>query len=146
MADREPPARPVRLQLSRRKGFNLQELSRQTNGLPAVVVTRPGRWGNPFDIATRFENELRARLAGVPYGLTASWCGELDGHFDHATAEAQIARIAASLDGLRGKNIACWCGYDERCHADILLTLASMAADSARDPEAAFFAGDEARP
>ena len=38
--------RPVRLQLSRRKGFNLQTLSRKFNGLDAVKVSRPGRWGN----------------------------------------------------------------------------------------------------
>lgn len=38
--------RPVRLQLSRRKGFNLQALSRATNGLPAVKVARPTKFGN----------------------------------------------------------------------------------------------------
>jgi hypothetical protein len=26
---------------------------------------------------------------------------------------------------LRGKNLACWCAPDERCHADILLKLAN---------------------
>ena len=42
---------PVRLQLSRRKGFNLQALSRETNGLEAVVVTRASKkWGNPYYI------------------------------------------------------------------------------------------------
>ena len=43
-------AKPVRLSLSRRKGFNLQENSRAANGLAAKTVARPGCWGNPFVI------------------------------------------------------------------------------------------------
>lgn len=42
--------KPVRLQLSRRKGFSLQALSRETNGLEAVNVARPSKWGNPFRV------------------------------------------------------------------------------------------------
>lgn len=38
---------PIRLQLSRRKGFNLQAASRAANGLDAVNVARPSKWGNP---------------------------------------------------------------------------------------------------
>lgn len=41
---------PVRLQLSRAKGFNLQSHSRAVNGLDAVKVARPTIWGNPFVI------------------------------------------------------------------------------------------------
>ena len=43
-------AKPLRLRLSRRKGFTLQAASRGANGLAAVVVARPSRWGNPFVI------------------------------------------------------------------------------------------------
>lgn len=43
-------AKPVRLQLSRKKGFDLQALSLETNGLPAVSVARPSKWGNPFRV------------------------------------------------------------------------------------------------
>lgn len=43
-------ARPVRMQVSRKAGFNLQETSHAINGLPAKLVTRPGPWGNPFSI------------------------------------------------------------------------------------------------
>jgi hypothetical protein len=39
---------PVRLRLSRAKGFDLQATSRALNGLPAKSVARPGPWGNPF--------------------------------------------------------------------------------------------------
>jgi hypothetical protein len=52
---------PVRLQLFRAKGFNLQLLSTTTNGLAATLVTRPGRWGNPYVEGT----------AGAPDAATA---------------------------------------------------------------------------
>mgnify|MGYP001581696887 CR=1 FL=1 len=45
--------RPVRLRLSRRPKFNLQKHSRSINGLPAVNVARPSKWGNPFVIAPK---------------------------------------------------------------------------------------------
>lgn len=35
---------PVRLQLSRKKGFDLQAHSSAVNGLPAVNVARPTMW------------------------------------------------------------------------------------------------------
>lgn len=47
--------RPVRLQLSRRKGFDLQALSLATNGLPAVNVARPSKLGNPFTMRQAVE-------------------------------------------------------------------------------------------
>lgn len=42
-------AKPQRLQLSRKRGFNLQAASRTLNGLEAVNVARPSKFGNPFD-------------------------------------------------------------------------------------------------
>ena len=41
---------PVRLRLSRRKGFDLQALSLATNGLPAVKVDRSTMFGNRWKI------------------------------------------------------------------------------------------------
>jgi hypothetical protein len=37
--------KPVRMQLSRAKGFNLQAASMATNGLPAINIARPGHLG-----------------------------------------------------------------------------------------------------
>ena len=39
---------PVRIQMKREKGFNLQEHSKNINGLPAIRVDRATKWGNPF--------------------------------------------------------------------------------------------------
>jgi hypothetical protein len=41
---------PLRIQLKRTKGFNLQGESRKLNDLPAVNCSRMGKWGNPFKI------------------------------------------------------------------------------------------------
>ncbi len=66
----------------------------------AVYVGRPSRWGNPFsgdDAVGRY----RAYLNENP-GL-----------------------VAAIKRELRGKDLACWCGLDKPCHADVLLEVAN---------------------
>ncbi|WP_345783797.1 DUF4326 domain-containing protein [Luteolibacter rhizosphaerae] len=97
---------PTRLQLSRRKGFRLQEASTLMNGLPAAKVARPGPWGNPFKVGIdgdatecvrRFEEITRRRLETEP----------------------------GFLAPLRGKNLACFCSLQAPCHADVLLELAN---------------------
>jgi len=97
---------PARLRLSRRKGFDLQHLSRETNGLRAVNVARPTRWGNPYRIA-----EFGSKQA---VALFAQSLEREDG---------PISRT--DLRFLRGKNLACWCAPDQLCHADILLAAAA---------------------
>lgn len=51
-------------------------------------------------------------------------------HTDAVEASLVLFRdYAASLDlaPLRGKDLACWCGLDCACHADILLEMAAEA-------------------
>lgn len=113
---------PVRLQLSRRKGFDLQALSRATNGLPALRVTRPGPWGNPFVIA-----EVAAELgvaAQAAHDEAIVRCRRwLAGTLTLPGVEPpDPAELRAALGG---KNLACWCRLEDRCHADLLLTLAN---------------------
>ena len=100
--------RPVRLQLSRTKGFNLQTYSRAVNGLPAVNCARPGKWGNPYRVGTCL----------IPDARTA--------------VEVFAANLPLTFKGyeLRGKNLACWChlpaaGEPDICHAAVLLELAN---------------------
>ena len=108
---------PVRLQLSRRAGFDLQALSQSTNGLPAVNVARPSRWGNPFvigkdvDSATEAVDAFRDLTAPHPPHIVPLYMGRDD-----------IVR------DLRGKNLACWCKPGTLCHADVLLELANRPA------------------
>lgn len=109
-------SRPVRLQLSRRKGFNLQDHSRSVNGLPAVKVARPGTWGNPFPVGKE-----------GPLGRTAPDNEGAVGFFRAMLADPEMRAAAgypADLSPLRGKNLACFCGPREACHADVLLEMA----------------------
>lgn len=63
---------PVRLRLSRAKGFNLQAHSRAVNGLGAVKVDRSTPWGNRclvHDSMTRMTldgREPRDKMEGTP--------------------------------------------------------------------------------
>lgn len=110
---------PVRLQLSRRKGFNLQAESKAANGRDAVNVARPGKWGNPFVTGkhgTRTECvDLFAKMLAGYYCIT-------EGPGVDAQRE-YVAMARASLRELKGKNLACWCSGPP-CHADVLLEAA----------------------
>jgi hypothetical protein len=108
--------KPVRLQLSRRKGFNLQALSLETNGLPAVNVARPTKWGNPFAIGQSRKDD------------NGMW-----DQIDTADVAVRFFREMLTLDRrnypsnedikkLRGFNLGCWCKASP-CHADVLLKL-----------------------
>lgn len=114
-------AAPVRLQLSRRKGFDLQALSRAANGLEAVNVARPGPWGNPFVVgvdgtASYCVDLYKAVLSGL-IALTTK--ADVD-------AQKRCLDVAHKrLHELRGKNLACWCRAGKPCHADVLLELAN---------------------
>lgn len=106
--------RPIRLQLSRRRGFNLQEVSREANGLDAVNVARPTKWGNPFKVdsgrtAERAVDRYREYLRG-----------EMFRDSENRLYPPELA----------GKNLACWCplpakGEPDICHAAVLLEIAN---------------------
>lgn len=115
---------PVRLQLSRRKGFRLQALSRETNGLDAVVVTRRSKFGNRFSVT--YEEGFPVVWDHVLNTIIMS-CDD-DTH-PNATVvrlfrEQQVDTLP-DLSVLRSKNLACTCGPDVPCHADVLLELAN---------------------
>jgi len=126
--------KPVRLQLSRKKGFNLQAHSRSVNGLDAVSVARGSMWGNPYRVGQReYISQAQARRWGWTLPCTLSHC--------HTNAEA-VRRFSRTLrhvyeqetdcrtknrirENLKGKNLACWCPLDQPCHADVLLEIAN---------------------
>jgi hypothetical protein len=100
--------KPVRLQLSRKKGFRLQKLSRATNGLAAVNCARPSKRGNRWRVGD-FVTPT-AKIAVEQF------------------VRHELPRLKAQgLDDLRGKNLACWCALDARwCHVDVLLQAANV--------------------
>ena len=120
--------RPIRLQLSRAGGFSLQNVSRAANGLAAVNVARPGKWGNPWRVGETIDMRQANR-----WGWTISSQGrkrvcanraEAVRAFRHCLA-MDVAYHPAVIDALGGRNLACWCGPDSPCHADALLELAN---------------------
>lgn len=125
-------SKPIRIQLLRKKGWRKPENT--------VVVTRPGKWGNPFKIGGYF-------MVGDPDRtaiLRMSWCqayskeiaDRTPGKFtlikDADTTVKFFRRLMATgyhsntaLETLRGKNLACWCKPGTPCHADVLLEIAN---------------------
>lgn len=121
---------PVRLQLSRRKGFDLQALSLATNGLPAVNVARPSRFGNPFTIAAAVDSGYAKPAIAQTFVVEcfSDWLGQSQSGRDWwqgPKSDAAKGAIVDSIAELRGKNLACWCKPGAPCHADVLLDLAN---------------------
>jgi hypothetical protein len=116
--------RPQRMQVSRKAGFDLQKTSRAINGLPAKLVTRPGRWGNPFsidDVAERYKlDRIAAQARAV--AMAGDWLrGKLDKTLSpHPPPSREEIRAE-----LRGYNLACWCKPGSPCHGDVLIELAN---------------------
>jgi hypothetical protein len=116
--------RPQRMQVSRRAGFNLQQASHALNGLPAKLVTRPGRWGNPFsveEVARRFGLDRTAAQAKA-VALCGHW---LKGNLGQKLSPRPPPSRETVRAELKGYNLACWCKPGTPCHADILIELAN---------------------
>lgn len=77
----------------------------------AIYVGRPTVWGNPYVVGSQL-------MSGET--LTAEKAVELyEQHLRDNFDERDIRHF------LRGKDLACWCGPDDACHADVLLAIAN---------------------
>jgi len=116
--------KPRRMQLSRKKGFDLQAESKKLNGLPAKRVTRPGKWGNPFtidDIARQYHLDVEAAQAKA-VDLCGQW---LRGKLDKKMSPGDPPSRAEMREELAGHNLACWCKPGTPCHTEVLIELAN---------------------
>lgn len=137
--------RPVRVQLSRAKGWRMPSNT--------VKVDRTTKWGNPFnfkaaahcwtaisygcrgDPAGRHEASVKAFRQWVESGkfmlLTGVGLYATDGKKKVAAAVSpdvaapKAPTLADIRRELRGKNLACWCKPGSPCHADVLIELAN---------------------
>ena len=100
---------PERIQRKRMRGWTMPANT--------VYVGRPSKWGNQFRVT-----EDRSREQTL-------WAYEV---WLRVCAPAEFK--AAVRKELAGKNLACWCPLNKRCHADLLLNLAN---ESAASPEMA---------
>jgi len=121
----------VRLQHRRAKSFRLQEHSRAVNGLPARLVTRPGLFGNIFKVtATNPPSEavksFRRYLRTWSDAQIVRSARDEDGRPDPLAGVGLIVHrnhIRARIWQLRGHNLACFCGLDQPCHANVYLDI-----------------------
>jgi hypothetical protein len=115
--------KPQRLQLMRRKGFDLQATSRAINGLECVKVDRSTALGNPFVVNPTMKPG--AKLADgriyVPTPEDAVECFREMLALEGETAAAFRACVAEAA----GKNVACWCPVGSPCHGDVILAFAN---------------------
>jgi len=116
---------PQRIQLSRKKGFNLQEYSRSINGLEAVKVDRSTKYGNPFYVAKKPDHR------GLYFHCTTAEEAVRGFHRSVCNDFFMLDFREEDLKHLRGKNIACWCplpenGEPDMCHGAVLLELANQ--------------------
>ena len=104
--------KPIRIQLKRSKGWRLPPNT--------VVVSRPGKWGNPFIVNSHVKPGSKHGVAyiAVPTIEDAVEC--FREHLTHSPALVAMIKME-----LRGKNLACWCKIGQPCHADVLLEVAN---------------------
>lgn len=115
---------PQRVQRRRERGWRMPE--------GAVYVGRPSKWGNPFAWSAYPSSRLQTSIDGEHYRVRfsdsqrRSWAVTdfenawvygrwLDGYPTPEQARAELA----------GRDLACWCPVGEKCHADVLLTVAN---------------------
>jgi len=113
-------ALPQRLQLRRTKGW------RKPGG--AVVVARPGRWGNPWVVHQHGER-CGEDLLRCPVHSADSPADAVR-LYRHAvlwpvTGQPEVPTPDEIRDELAGHDLACWCPPGQPCHADFLLELAN---------------------
>ena len=113
--------RPIRVQLSRAKGWRMPENT-------VNVARGPNRvFGNPFTIKDAVDVGLK--MSNAPQFVVDCFSDWLRGDRQNwmgPESDAAAAAILSRLPELRGKNLACWCKLGTPCHADVLLELANQ--------------------
>jgi hypothetical protein len=93
--------KPRRIQRKATKGWRLPPNT--------IYVGRGSKWGNPFP----FDHQAY---------LGKAWALAAYDHWLHTSFKGATL-LREHLHELEGKNLSCWCGQDEPCHADVLLEL-----------------------
>ena len=104
--------RSRRIQRKRLSGWRMAGQSQRE----IVYVGRPTKWGNPFDWRQYSADDPAEQKRRAKEDFEA-W---LDGKIRDKYPE-QRRWILDHEHELADKNVACWCGLDEPCHADVYL-------------------------
>lgn len=105
-------SKPIRIQLSRKKGFRLPPNT--------VIVARPSIFGNPYrvqDVIRFYDGKIDVMEA------TQSCVDAFKAWLDGSAQGGEMKVIIRAK--LRGHNLACWCKPGTPCHADVLLKIAN---------------------
>lgn len=104
--------KPIRVQRKRTKDWKMPKNT--------VAVGRGGYFGNPFrgeHAANGYRRWLMGTMSRAEFERRKTI--PLVMVFDRKNVLRELPR-------LRGKNLACWCGLEAKCHADVLLELANL--------------------
>ena len=134
---------PERVQRSRQKGFKMIH----PNGLPNYYVGRPGKYGNPFKLIgdAVYVDASHRRVVmdkwiylcqGTEQTVQDLYRMVITDSFSADIIQIDVKSMydinywvnkfeLLDLEELRGNNLYCFCGKDDKCHADVLLELAN---------------------
>ena len=109
-------SQPIRIKRYRFKGWIPPENT--------VYVGASSTFHNPYKIGELIETDIMG--GGTFVKITPAIAVELFEKWAiQKLAEPDNERARAALQGLRGKDLACFCRLDKPCHADVLLKLAN---------------------
>lgn len=120
---------PRRIQLSRKAGWRKPE--------GAVVVSRPGKWGNPFTLewvrlgdGAETLTDREARILAVQFFTQWLTNDTYAAAFPVGSLTKRRDWMLANLHALAGKDLCCWCpmpadGEVDHCHARVLIELSN---------------------
>jgi hypothetical protein len=106
---------PVRIQRRRTAGWRMPET--------AVSVTRPSKWGNPFVVTTKVRPGVE--FSGAAHGCISVPTAEDAVECYRLMLAERPDLVEAARAELAGKDLACFCAFDQPCHADVLLEIAN---------------------
>jgi Domain of unknown function (DUF4326) len=119
---------PKRIQRRRSRGWRMPE--------GTIYVGRGSRFGNPW-VAWQDEADWVVSRSGEHHPGHASKREALakavqlfredverSGPQHHRRVDP-VPTMTDIIKALRGKDLACWCGSDDPCHADVLLAIAN---------------------
>ena len=110
--------KPIRIQRRRSRGWKMPENT--------VYVGRPGKWGNPWGNYDTFEMYARIFAEKISdFETVQKWNKDPSCFDDYQRQVRRVFNMVRDIRELRGKNLACWCKNNERCHADVLLRIAN---------------------
>ena len=138
---------PVRIKRSR------QHKQISPNGLPIRYVGRGSKWGNPFRVVKISKNEWAVKLSDNNVSsakILIKICRFIYTSKEDANRDAvkcyiewflpkppmdkegsfsefllKSEKLKEAMNELKGKNLSCWCGLNETCHADFLLYISN---------------------